>query len=169
MCASHPEVKEEVLRIQQSLESLARQTSITPQMELKDRIWDILDNVNKENNGDPDDLPIINKYSDHNNWKRMVLPLIPEGIPDGINTQVLRNADGVTQILIVSSVDVPDEVHEHEKESFLVLEGECKCYIGDEKEIRLGPGGFIEIPMYTHHNVKALTPRVVAILQHIAV
>jgi hypothetical protein len=35
--------------------------------------------------------------------------------------------------------------------------------------VRLGPGGYIEIPMHMHHHVVALSARVVAILQRIAV
>ena len=69
---------------------------------------------------------------------------------------------------MISRTDVDDEVHEHEQESFLVLEGECECHIGDTV-YRLGPGGFIEIPLHLNHNVRVLSPYVVAVLQHIAV
>jgi len=98
----------------------------------------------------------------------MVGHLIPEGIPEGKDLQILRHNDSVTQILVTSSVDVADEVHHHERESFLVLEGECECHIGDTI-VKLGPGGYIEIPMYEHHNLQIRSQRVVAVLQHMAV
>ena len=69
---------------------------------------------------------------------------------------------------MIGKTGVDDEVHVNEKESFLVLEGECECYVGDNV-YRLGPGGFIEIPLHEHHNVKVISEYVVAVMQRIAV
>jgi len=168
ICASHTQLQQELVSTQQLLEGYADLHSKSPTPDTADRIWYTLDNINKENRGDINDLPVINKYSDFVKWRKMVGHLIPEGIPEGKDLHVLRHNDGVTQILVTSSVDVADEVHHHERESFLVLEGECECHIGDTI-VKLGPGGYIEIPMYEHHNVQVRSPRVVAVLQHMAV
>ncbi len=168
MVSFYPEVRAELHSVQETLEQNASQAAMPLPPDLKDKIWGVLDNLGKEQKRNPEDLPLINKYSSVDNWRQMVLPMLPAGIPEGTDVQMLRNSDGITQMLISSSIDVPDEVHENERESFFVLEGNCRCNIG-EKQIELGPGGYIEIPMHEHHHVEALSPRVVAILQRIAV
>ncbi len=168
LCAQYPEVKEELLQMQRALEKFAESVGKKPAVEVQQTIWGTLENINKEKAGDLNDLPLINKYSNHNNWKRIVQPLMPAQIPEKRVMLPIRDANGVLQVLVISRTDVDDEVHEHERESFLVLEGECECHIGDDT-FRLGPGGFLEIPLYKSHNVKVLSPYVVAVLQHVAV
>ena len=168
VCAQYPEVKRELLQMQQAFEKFAESTAKFPGEKIKEEIWGTLDNINKEKAGDLNDLPVINKYSDYTRWKRIVMPLMPKEIPQEPVITPIRNSNGVMQILMIGRTGVEDETHEHERESFLVLEGECECYIGDNV-YRLGPGGFIEIPMYEHHNVKVLSDYVVAVMQHIAI
>jgi len=168
VCDEYPEVKEELLEMQRALEKFAASVGKKPTVEVQQTIWGTLENINKEKAGDLNDLPLLNKYSDHNNWKRIVRPLMPANIPDERVMLPLRNENGVMQVLIISKTDVGEETHEHERESFLVLEGECECHIGDETW-RLGPGGFLEIPLHKNHNIKVLSPYVVAVLQHVAV
>ncbi len=166
-CLKFPQIKAELLSVQKAFDEYAKLAARSPAHELQQNIWSTLDNINKERHGDLTDLPLINKYSDYKHWKRIVLSLMPKEI-NTEKIEVLRSANGVTQVFFVSGKAIPDETHENERESFIVLEGECECCIGD-KLIRLGPGGFIEIPMYTHHDVKAITPFVVAIMQRIAI
>ena len=167
MCAKYPGIKKELTEIQQALEKYSTISALAPANELQNNIWGTLENINKERHGDLNDLPVINKYSNYKHWKRIVLPLIPED-KHTEQISVLQANEQITQVLFVSSKAIPDETHEHERESFIVLEGECDCCI-DGKVIRLGPGGFIEIPMYTHHDVTAVSDYVIAIMQRIAV
>ena len=168
VCAEYPEIKRELLQMQQALEKFAEGAAKWPGAQIKEEIWGTLENLNKEKAGDLNDLPLINKYSDYNRWKKIVMPLMPKEIPDEPVITPIRNSGGVMQLLMIGRTGVPDETHENERESFLVLEGECECHIGDNV-YRLGPGGFIEIPMYEHHNVKVLSEYVVAIMQQVAV
>jgi len=168
VCARHPEIKTELLSLQQSLESYVVETAVWPAAALQESIWSTLDNINKEKTGNLSDLPVVNKYSDHNNWKRIVMPFMPKEMKEDRIIKTIRQSGGVTQMLVVSKTDVEEEVHELEHESFIILEGECECYVGDNI-YRLGPGGFLEIPLHASHNVKVLSPHVVAVLQHIAV
>jgi quercetin dioxygenase-like cupin family protein len=169
VCLQYPVVKQELSAIASSLETFAGVSAMQPPAFMKDQIWNTLQNIGKEKEGSLDDLPLINKYSDHNNWKRIVLPLIPTVIKkEDTLVKVLRQSGGVTQVLMISGTEVPDEVHEDEYESFIVLEGECECQIGDNV-IRLGPGGFIDIPLHTHHHVTAISEYVIAVMQRVAV
>jgi len=168
VCAEYPEIKKELLQIQHALDRFAGSSPMWPGEKIKEGIWNTLENINKEKAGDLNDLPVINKYSDHNRWKNIILPLMPRDIPEEPVITPLRNSGGVMQVLMIGKTGVEDEVHEQEQESFLVLEGECDCHIGDNV-YRLGPGGFIEIPMYEHHDVKVISEYVVAVMQRIAV
>ena len=167
MCEQYPEVKKELQQLQNALNKFAERASKAPAQEIKHKIWNTLDNINKERAGDLRDLPLINKYSGHHNWISIVKPLMPAEIPQKRAMIPLRESDGIMQVLVISRTDVEDEVHENEKESFLVLEGECECAVGDQK-YRLGPGDFREIPLHKNHNVKVLSAYVVAVLQHVA-
>lgn len=168
VCALYPEIQAELKNIRAAIDHFADDIAVTTPAEMQDNIWDKLDNINKERTGDINALPVVNKYSDHNNWKRIVAPFMPQTIPAERIARTLRHSGGVTQVLIISTTDVEEEVHEHEQESFIILEGECECYVGDNV-IRLGPGGFIDIPLHVNHNVKILSPYVVAVLQHVAI
>ncbi len=168
MCTRYPEVKAELQQLQAALEKYAEGGAKTPAPGIKDNIWNALENINKERAGDLNDLPLINKYSDYHNWKKMVLPLMPQNMPAGMVRIPLRHTSSISQILVITRNDVQDETHEREKESFLVLEGECECRLGNEL-VHLTPGDFLEIPLYTSHTVKLLTPYVVAVVQHVAV
>ena len=166
VCARYPEVRNELRQMQRAFEKFAESVGKKPARDVEQTIWGTLENINKEKAGDLNDLPLINKYSNHNNWRRIVKSLMPSPIPDKRVMLPLRNANGVMQVLVISKTDVDDEVHEREQESFLVLEGECECRIGDETW-RLGPCGFLEIPLHKNHNVRVLSPYVVAVLQHV--
>ena len=168
LCVKNPEIQEELKHLRESIETYAEESAIWPGKELQENIWSKLDNINRENTGDINQLPIVNKYSDYNNWKRIVMPFVPkEFVKDRIMTTI-RHSGGVKQILVMSKTDVEEEVHENEQESFIILEGDCECHIGAHV-YRLGPGSFIEIPMHTSHNVRVLSPYVMAVLQHVAV
>ena len=168
VCAQYPGIKDELQGLQADLNLSAASPMSIPNPQLQHSIWNTLENVNKEMAGDINDLPLINKYTDYNNWKRIVKPLMPSEIRHSRITHTLRDADGVMQMLIISKTNVEEEVHINERECFIVLEGECECHIGEDI-YRLGPGGFIEIPLHVPHNVKVLSPYVVAVLQHAAV
>lgn len=168
VCAKYPEVRHELQQLQAAVENHVSATAISPVAAMQEGIWNTLDNINKEKTGDINQLPVVNKYSDYNNWKRIVRPFMPSAISKDREIKTIRESGGVTQMLVISKTDVEEEVHEHERECFIVLEGECECHIGDDV-YRLGPGGFIEIPMYASHNVRVLSPYVVAVLQHVAV
>jgi mannose-6-phosphate isomerase-like protein (cupin superfamily) len=168
ICAAWPEVQEELAGLQATIGSYAQRAAVSPGPVLQEKIWTSLDNINRENTGDIASLPVINRFSDYKNWKRMVIPFMPAELTKDRIITTIRQSDGVTQMLIISKTDVEEETHVHEHESFIILEGECECHVGD-KIIRLGPGGFLEIPLHARHNVRVLSPYVVAVLQHVAV
>ena len=87
---------------------------------------------------------------------------------DGKSVKVLRHDDRVSQMLVVSMTDIAQETHENEYESFLILEGECKCVVGEDIRF-MKAGDFMPIPLHALHHVEVLSNSVTAILQHVAV
>lgn len=155
-------------RLQKEIDALKAMLHAGPSpaslVHLKEDIWGLLDNINKENAGLLNDLPLINKYSDYHKWKKIVQPLVPLPIADDWIVYPLRTSQTLTQLLIVSRIDVPEEIHDSEHECFLILDGECVCRLG-EQSVHLGPGGFLEIPLFVPHSVHIISTQVTAVLQ----
>lgn len=164
----YPEIESEIRGIEAALKGYVEAISERPPLQMQDEIWGTLQNLNKERNIDLKDLPVINKYSDHSTWLGIVKAFIPDQLEEDRMVHVLRNTDDIVQMLIISKTHFDNEVHVEEHESFMILEGECECTVGDHV-FRLQPGGFTEIPLHTNHDVRILTPHVTAILQRIAV
>jgi mannose-6-phosphate isomerase-like protein (cupin superfamily) len=160
--SSNTAIKSEVDDFAIALEEYLMLNAVTPPAHLKNNILDALSNLKLEEALNPDQLPLINKYSDYKNWLKIVEPLLPGKIK-GLYAKPIRNDDTVTQLLMCTDVDYPDEVHHDEEECFIMLKGKCKCYIGDESVI-LQAGDYLDIPLHLHHSVEVLEP-VIAIVQ----
>jgi mannose-6-phosphate isomerase-like protein (cupin superfamily) len=161
--AKHVDVKAEIDNFTSLLEHHVILNAIQPPGDLKNKILTSLGNLKLEEAANIDLLPLVNKYSDHNNWLKIVQPLLPKEQPTGMFVKELRNDSKVSQILMWAAVDYPDEVHHDEEECFIVLKGRCRCFVGD-RTVELGPGDFLDIPLHVHHNVEVLEP-VIAIVQ----
>ncbi len=164
----HADVKQEIDDFMLLLENYIMSNAVHPGEDVKMKTLGLLDNLRLEEAKKIHHLPLINKYTDHNNWLQIVQPLLPEKLQGDVFIHELRNDLKVSQLLIWSAVNVPDEVHVDVKESFIVLKGRCRCYIEDTVT-ELGPGGFLEIPMYKHHDVKVIAEPVLAIVQRVKV
>jgi mannose-6-phosphate isomerase-like protein (cupin superfamily) len=166
LAADHPSIRKEIIACQQSVELYARSLDRPAPEALKENTLALIDNLIREESIQTNELPLLNKYSDSKNWLLKVRPLLPGKLEDDMFVHVLQDNEEVEQLLMWTRVDIPDEVHVLEKESFIVLEGECECYI-DDKVIKLKAGEFIDIPMHAHHDVKVVKGPVLAIVQRL--
>lgn len=165
MCALYPSVKLELEAIELVMEQLAMSFSVTPRSGLRERI---LNAAFAAPGFDLDHLPITDNTSDLDAWLKVLENLIPAEHTEQFHHHLLRHDDRVTQSLVVSKVNIPDETHTDLIESFFILEGRCRCVIGNQEHI-LNAGDFLEIPLHEHHDVVLLTPYVVAVHQQLAV
>ena len=165
---NYTEVHRALSAIELSFEHLAEATSIQPPASLKEQIWQTILASDNDQNIDLSNPPVINRFSDHTQWLNAVAPFIPGKISEERYSKVLYASPTMLQILIVTQTDIEPELHDNLRESFIILEGECECYIGN-KVIRLQAGGFTDIPLHTTHDVKLISHSVTAILQRIAV
>lgn len=163
-----PALKTELNAIQSSLEKYAISQGVLPAGNTKRKISDSISNLQKEQNMDLNDLPLITRFSDHNKWLKALEGQIPVLSEDkGRVVRVLQKTDKLIQMLIVSSTDFEDEVHEDLDESFLILSGQCQCTVGDNVRF-MEAGEFMAIPLHKHHDVQILSGTVTAILQRVS-
>ncbi|MEP6845942.1 MAG: hypothetical protein ABI861_08055 [Panacibacter sp.] len=101
-------------------------------------------------------------------WFGLVKPMLPATLEEEMFIKILRNDKQVMQSIVWLKNEYPDEVHDNLKECFIVLEGECECHIGG-KVIKLGPGGFLDIPLYQHLDVVVTKGPVLAVVQRLKV
>jgi mannose-6-phosphate isomerase-like protein (cupin superfamily) len=164
----YPEIKKELRAYQQALEQYAIDFAArTNVADVKTKTLDVLDNLLKEKTH-TEGLPLLNRFSTREHWLRVVKPMIPETLEEDMFVKVLRNDEQVFQTILWLKTAYPDEIHDDLKECFMILEGECECYMGDEI-IRLGPGGFFDVPLHVHHDVKVTKGPVLAIIQRLKV
>lgn len=169
MISVFPEIKAEYEAIQLSLEKYAASCAIEPPARIKEKLRASISNLEKEKEMNLQNLPLITNFSDHTKWMDLVKDMIPDELgDDGMFNSILHQSDKVVQLLVVTSTDIGDEVHDESHESFLILKGSCKCTVGNNVRI-MQEGDFMTIPLDEHHEVEILSDRVVAILQHVAV
>jgi mannose-6-phosphate isomerase-like protein (cupin superfamily) len=168
LACMHPEIRTEIAAFQNALEQYAVAVAEYPSPRLKNNLFDILDNLAKEYSLSAENLPLLSKYSDHKNWLKLVKPMLPASLEEEMLIKILRNDEEALQSIVWLKNEYPDEVHDNLKECFIVLEGECECHIGS-KVIKLGPGDFLDIPLYEHHDVKVIKGPVLAVVQRLKV
>lgn len=167
MLAMYPELRKELDAIEMALENYAEATKVNPPEYVKESVVGSLLNLEKEKQMNSENLPLINRFTDYKNWLSFVGSFGELRLgEDGKHLKVLRHDNEVVQMLVVSTTDIEEETHENEYESFLILEGECKCKVGDKLTL-MGAGDYMEIPLHQPHDVELISEKVVAILQRI--
>jgi mannose-6-phosphate isomerase-like protein (cupin superfamily) len=167
MSLLYPEVKRELENIEFAFEYFAQDNAVKVNPKVRKNIISAIEHTFTDTLIDIKKLPEIKKTSNLDAWLSCVEPLIPTVFED-FSLQVLRSDDKITQMLVVSRVDVPEELHGDVLESLFILKGHCECVIGNQT-IQMEAGCYIDIPLNVKHNVKVLSPYVVAIVQHKAV
>jgi mannose-6-phosphate isomerase-like protein (cupin superfamily) len=161
MAMLYPEVKEELIATELAMEKLASSNGLEPGHGIKQRILDAL--------GFGDDkierFPALTKDADHQTWLKNLAHLIPSQPSEDFYCEVIRKDDNIQQMLVVVKTDVPEEDHDGYLESFFILKGHCECTVGD-KTVNLFAGDYLEIPLHVKHDIKIMSPHVVAVLQY---
>lgn len=161
MSLLYPEVKRELNNIEMAFEYFSQNDVTYPKPDLDSKPASVF----KKSILNIQNLPEISAASDAASWLKCVEHLIPGLINDDFICHVLREDDRISQMLIISRIDIPDETHQQILESFLILKGSCRCTIGNT-DVELAESDFIEIPLNVQHSVHLLSPYVVAVLQH---
>jgi quercetin dioxygenase-like cupin family protein len=142
------------------LKSLFKQK---PRNGLKNQILDILENLALEENFDLNNPPLINSYSELQTWQKATAEILPPDDYDNIHLHPLREDEKVHLFVAWAKMNVPDELHNDMQESFLLLEGSCRCQIG-EQFFDYQAGDFFMIPLDTFHNLEVTSAQAVKVI-----
>lgn len=162
LCQANPEIKNELAAIERTIEKFAKTGAIEPPTGLRGKV---LSAMGFSEQLDINNLLPTSKYADHHSWLEALAKLIPDEPSDDFFMHVLRQDEHISQTLVISKINVPEEIHEDVAESFFILRGQCICKVGEEA-FTLNPGDYLDIPLHVKHDVRLTSPHVVAIVQH---
>ena len=91
------------------------------------------------------------KTTDFAKWLERADMTLPDDFTD-LHARIIGYTPTVLTAIVWINKLAPEEVHEHELERFLVVEGTCNITI-DEDVHHLVPGDFLAIPLYKNHHV----------------
>jgi mannose-6-phosphate isomerase-like protein (cupin superfamily) len=151
----YPELLEEIKSIELALEQHAIANAVAPDPIIRPFLMATLDYIDRMKAGEifiPP--PILNDGSsaeDYLPWIERPDMKLPDDF-DEVYAKILNSDDqGMTAIAWIKSM-APQEVHDHEYEKFLILEGTCSIHIEDEV-FALVPGDYLAIPLQKKHHV----------------
>lgn len=155
LASTDPAVKQELDAISRALETFARNHAVEPDPIIKPFLLATIDYTERLKNGEPPaDPPILHENStagDYQQWLSRADMVCRD------TDQVFAKIIGYTPQAITAIVWLkdyaPQEVHDHEYERFLIVEGTCNIMVED-KENHLGPGDYFAIPLHKSHTVK---------------
>jgi len=163
MATLHPAIQQEIDAYEHALKSYAAGKAAKTS-DVKQQIFYVINNLAAEEVIINNNVPLINKYSNAESWLRYVKTLLPASLKQPFIIHNLPTTNSVERFVLWICEDIPAETHRHVKETILVLEGSCRCYVGDEV-YELTAGDFLSIPLHVPHNVKILNGPVMAIVQ----
>ena len=167
----YPEIDIEINAISEALQIYATANAVPPNPIIKTLLLATIDFTERLKNGEQPAFPpelkkgaLISDYAEWINRTDMVSPVTLDGVYAKI---IGYTPQALTAIVWIKDM-APQEVHDHEYEKFLILEGTCNITVGDDV-YNLVPGDYFAVPLHKDHYVKvtSLIP-CKAILQRIA-
>ena len=160
MAAAHPEIRQELETISQTLEDYAQAHAVKPKATLKPLILATINYLERLKNGEPAVAPptltpasTIADFAPWLNRPDMVLPDHAEAIHAKI---IGANPAATTAIVWLTGI-AENEIHHDEYERFLIIEGSCDITAGEEVH-HLAAGDYYAVPLHTRHMVKVTSP-----------
>ena len=155
LAAADPATRMEITAISEALMAYAMDHAIEPGPLVKPLLLATIDYTERIKNGEPVTVPpVLNEHStieQYAGWLNRD-DMVYHG-PENIYAKIIGHTAAATTAIIWLKEDAPEEVHDHEIERFLVVEGSCNIMVGDEVN-ELMPGDYFAIPLYKTHRVK---------------
>ena len=156
LIAEFHEIREEIQAISEALKNYAQAHAIAPDPTIRPFLMATIDFTERMKKGEqPASPPLLHegsKVSDYNEWLNRQDMILPEDFTDMHAKIIGYTPTAITAIVWIKDM-APQEVHEHEFEKFLVVEGTCNITIGGDVH-QLVAGDFLSIPLYKNHDVK---------------
>ena len=156
MAATYTEVAQEIDEISIALEKFAMANPIYPDPIVKPFLMATIDYSDRMKAGETYAVPpLLNENSvpdDYLQWLNRKDMSMPQEF-DEVFAKILSYSDTVITAIVWITNMAPREVHDHEYEKFLILEGTCDIHIADDVH-HLKAGDFLTIPLHKEHHVK---------------
>jgi mannose-6-phosphate isomerase-like protein (cupin superfamily) len=170
MAATDPAIRLEIEAIEEALEAYAMEHAAAPNPVIKPFLLATIDYTERLKGGEPITMPpVLNKNSiieDYSPWLNRSDLLVPGD--NAIFAKIIGYTPEVVTAIVWIKEYAPHEIHDHEFEKFLIVEGTCDIVVGDEVHA-LVPGDYFAIPLHKNHQVKVTsTIPCKVILQRIA-
>ncbi len=156
MAEASAEIRKEMDLISENLERYIQANGVAPHPAIKPLLIATIDYTERLKNGEQPVIPPIlhngSKIADYADWLNRDDMVVPEDFKD-IHAKIIGyTAQAVTAIVWLKDI-APYEVHHHEIEKFLIVEGACEITV-EENVYSLVAGNFFSIPLHKNHVVK---------------
>ncbi len=155
MAAADPLIRLEIETIAIALETYALENAIEPKPEIKPFLMATIDYSERIKSGEPVTYPpMLNENSvieDYTIWLHRN-DMVLQGA-DTLFAKIIGYTPEATTAIVWIKDYAPQEVHNHEYERFLIVEGTCNIIV-EGKVNQLMPGDFFAIPLYKSHMIK---------------
>jgi mannose-6-phosphate isomerase-like protein (cupin superfamily) len=156
MASSNSEILQEINRITEDFEHHLRSNAVPPPSTVKPFVMASIDYFERLNQGElpsfPPTLHQGSQISDYAEWLDRGDMVLPQGFKNMHAKIIGYTPEIITGIVWIKDVSV-EEVHDHEIEKFLIVEGTCEIEV-EETVYKLVPGDYFSIPLHTFHTVK---------------
>ncbi|MBL7912715.1 MAG: cupin domain-containing protein [Bacteroidia bacterium] len=156
LAASHFEIAKEIEDISKALMIYSQTASPAIDPTVKPMIMATIDYTERIKAGEkPTVPPILNdnsKISDFAQWLNRQDMATPEDAED-IEIKIIGHQKNAMTAIVWIKDATPYEVHDHEYEKFLILEGACDI-ITDNKIYHMVAGDYFAVPLHMGHTVK---------------
>jgi quercetin dioxygenase-like cupin family protein len=155
MAASDIAIRTEIDAMSAAIETYAMANAIEPDPIIKPFLLATVDYTERLSNGEPVSVPpLLNEDSniaDYSVWLQRADMTAPA--TDAVFAKIIGyTAEALTAIVWLKDY-APHEVHDHEYERFLIVEGTCDIVVEDEVN-QLVAGDYFSIPLHKTHLVK---------------
>ena len=156
MAAAHPEIRQEIDTISQSIEAYALAHAVPPKASVKPLLLATIDYMERLKQGEPAETPPAitptSRIGDFAAWLNRPDLHAPADAAD-IYVKIIGATPGTTTAIAWIKDTAGEEIHHQELERFLIVEGTCDIIIGEEAH-HLASGDYFSIPLHVPHIVK---------------
>lgn len=171
MVATYPEIRQELDTIAQTMEAYAQAHAVEPKATIKPLVLATINYIERLKQGEsvtvPPMLSANSRITDYADWLNRPDMVLPTGA-EGLYVKIISATPAATTAIVWLTGDLDNEVHHHEYERFLVIEGTCDITAGADI-YHLNPGDYYNVPLHLKHKVKVTSAiPCKAILQRVA-
>ena len=157
MAAANPDIRQEIDAISDALEEYALDHALQPSPVVKPLLMATIDYAERIKSGEPISFPPVlhenSRPADYATWLNRPDLDFSGSDEDNLFTKIIGYTPEMMTAIVWIKEESPKEIHNHDHERFLIIEGTCDILVGD-KSNHLVPGDYFDTPLHEYHMVK---------------